>query len=142
MPNSRRDRRSCWSPSPSPAGFSTVFHCTGLVFTGSEGEARLVLRLLATLCRRSALLADIDLAALRSLPEGLNATLLIGQRDLSKNVRKFLLASGDRHFHVARGNNNLHTCGAKAISTRGEFDQWSRGTGSPFPNNRSVTSAV
>ena len=88
-----------------------------LYLLGSEKEAKLVLRLLSTLCRRSLLLADIDVAALRTLPEGLNVTLLLSQRDLSKRVRKFLLASVDRHFHAAQGNNNLETCGARAIST-------------------------
>ena len=92
-----------------------------LYLLGPEREAKLVLRLLATLCRRSVSLADVDITALLSLPEGLNVTFLINQRELSKNVRKFLMASGDRYFHAARGNNNLHTCGARAISTRAEL---------------------
>ena len=91
-----------------------------LLLLGPEGEARRVLQLLATLCRRPALLADIDLTAVRSLPEEMNVTLLINQRELSKKVRKFLMASGDRYFHVAQGHNCLHTCGAKAISSRAE----------------------
>ena len=91
-----------------------------LLLLGPEGEARRVLQLLATLCRRPALLADIDLTAVRSLPEEMNVTLLINQRELSKNVRKFLMASGDRFFHVAQGHNCLHTCGAKAISSRAD----------------------
>ena len=91
-----------------------------LFLLGPEGEARRVLQLLATLCRRPALLSDLDLTAIRSLPEEMNVTLLINQRDLPKNVRKFLLASADRHFHVAQGHNCLHTCGAKAISSRAD----------------------
>lgn len=66
---------------------------------------------------------EFDLAALRSLPEGLDATLVINQRDLRKSVRKFLLASGDRHFHIARGNNTsrLPTTLPKPYACRDEM---------------------
>jgi thiol-disulfide isomerase/thioredoxin len=91
-----------------------------LYLLGAEHEAAFILRLLSVFCRRAVLLADIDIAALRSLPGGLHATLLIKQRDLPRGVKSFLLASADRHFLVARGNTQLNSCGAQAFSAHGE----------------------
>ncbi|MDP9162136.1 MAG: hypothetical protein M3O09_18165, partial [Acidobacteriota bacterium] len=67
-------------------------------------------------CRRPILLSDVDIAALRTLPNDLNPTLLCSQRDLSPGIKHVLLASNNRHFHVARGKNELHAYGAKAFS--------------------------
>jgi hypothetical protein len=91
-----------------------------LFLLGDEHQTALILRLLGAVCRRSILLADLDIAALRSLPAGLHATLLIKQRDLPRSVNRFLLASADPHFLVARGTHQFNTCSAKVISAHGE----------------------
>lgn len=83
---------------------------------GPDNEARLVLRLLACICRRPVLLSDIDVPALATLPDHLEPTLLIGQRNLLRSVMRVLMASDSRHFSVARGNGQLHSYGAKAFS--------------------------
>lgn len=87
---------------------------------GPDNEVRLVLRLLACICRRPVLLSDIDVPALATLPSQLDPTLLIGQRDLPRVVMRVLAASNLRHFSVARGNGRLHSYGAKAFSANPE----------------------
>lgn len=87
-----------------------------LYLVGPENAVRLVLRLLGCMCRRPALVGDVDLAALTTLPSGLGATLLIDQRQLSRGVTRTLLASSDRDFHVTRGNHCIDVYGAKAFS--------------------------
>ena len=89
-----------------------------LYLLGDERMASLVLRLLGVLCRRGVLLADLDIRSLNSLPEGLHATLLVKQRGLSESVKKFLIASGDRHFLAARGRIQRQTFGAVALGHR------------------------
>src|SRR3984893_13815170 len=92
-----------------------------LYLLGPDNEATLLLRLLGCLCRRPILLSDIDIAALRTLPSRLDATLLINQRSLARHVTRVLLASNNRHFRMARGSGELHAYGAKAFSANLEF---------------------
>jgi hypothetical protein len=92
-----------------------------LYLLGPYNEASLVLRLLGCLCRRPVLLGDLDMAALGTLPSELDATLLINQRNLAQRIARVLQASNDRHFHIARGNNQLNAYGAKAFSADPEF---------------------
>jgi len=87
-----------------------------LYLIGPDNEARLVLRLLGCLCRRSILLGDINVEAVAALPQGLNPTFLIGERSLAWPVKRVLMSSSSRYFHTARGNRQLHTYGAKAFS--------------------------
>ena len=91
-----------------------------LYLLGAEHEVAFILRLLRVFCRRAVLLADVDIAALRSLPKGLQATLLIKRRDLSGAVKQLLLASADPHFVVARGSTQLNAWCATAFSAHGE----------------------
>jgi hypothetical protein len=93
-----------------------------LYLLGPDNEARLVLRLLGCLCRRPILLSDIDLPALATLPSQVDATLLISQRNIPRQVMRVLLASKDRYFRIARGNSPLHTYGAKAFSADPELE--------------------
>jgi hypothetical protein len=93
-----------------------------LYLLGPENETSQLLRLLDCLCRRPILLSDVDLTALRTLPNNLNPTLLCSQRDLSPSVTRVLWASNNRYFHVARGKNELHTYGAKAFSANPDLD--------------------
>ena len=74
-----------------------------LYLLGPDAETTLLLRLLGCLCRRPILLSDIDLPAVRTLPSGLNATLLINQRSLARHIKRVLLGSNNRHFCTARG---------------------------------------
>jgi hypothetical protein len=90
-----------------------------LCLLGPENAVRLVLRLLGRMCRRPVLLADLDLAALSTLPNQLCATLLINQRQLGRRVARALFASNYRHFHVARGSGWLNLHAAKAFSCEG-----------------------
>ena len=90
-----------------------------LYLFGPKNAVRLVLRLLACMCRRPVLLADLDLAALATLRGQLGATLLINQRQLDRRVTRALLAANYRHFHVARGKGWLDLHGAKAFSCDG-----------------------
>ena len=92
-----------------------------LCLLGPEGEAGLALRALGCLCRRPVLLADVDVAALVTLPNQMDATLLINQRNLSQRVARILQASTNRHFCVARGNGQVNAFGAKAFSADPEF---------------------
>ncbi len=79
------------------------------------------MRLLGCLCRRSVLLGDVDVAALATLPNHLDATLLIDQRNLTRRVTRVLLASTNRYFRVAHGKGQLNTYGARAFSAVPEF---------------------
>jgi hypothetical protein len=92
-----------------------------LFLLGPDNQTSLVLRLLACLCRRSVLLADIDIAALRTLPSQLDATLLINRRDLGQRLTQVLLASNNRHFCIARGSTQINAYGAKGFSIDSEF---------------------
>jgi hypothetical protein len=107
-----------------------------LYLIGPDNEARLVLRLLGCLCRRSILLGDINVQAMSALPQGLNPTFLIGERSLAWPVRRVLMSSSSRYFHTARGNRQLHTYGAKAFSVDREpvTEAGMRITRSPSPD--------
>lgn len=83
---------------------------------GPDSAISQVMRVLACLCRRALLLADVDLNGLASLPAGLGATLLINQRNLSQRVRRTLTASNRRHFSIVRGSRFLSLYGAKVFS--------------------------
>ena len=93
-----------------------------LYLLGPNYEAGSVLRLLGSLCRRPILLGDIDIAALGTLPSQLEPTLLINQRNLARPVARFLMASNNRYFCIARGGSELHAYGAKAFSADPEFE--------------------
>jgi hypothetical protein len=99
---------------------SWFIDCTPLApivyLVGPESPVRLVLRLLGGLCRHATLLGDIDLAALKTLPPGLGATMLIAQRHLPRSVSQVLRASAQREFQVHRGTRSLDLYGAKAFS--------------------------
>ena len=88
---------------------------------GPGNEAGLALRCLGYLCRRPVLLSRVDVPALATLPNHFDATLLISQSNLPRQVMGVLAASMDRHFSVARGNTQLHTYGARAFSGDSEF---------------------
>jgi len=87
-----------------------------LYLLGPESEASGVLRLLGCVCRRSALLSDIDLRGLTAFPKGLGATLLLNHMDLGRRVKRILLASTERHFGVLRGLGRLDVYGARAFA--------------------------
>ncbi len=87
-----------------------------LYLLGPHNETALVLRLLGCLCRRPVLLSDVDVPALATLPSHLDPTLLIGQRNLPRQVIRVLVASDNHHFFIARGDRQLHAYGAKALS--------------------------
>jgi hypothetical protein len=87
-----------------------------LYLLGPHNETELVLRLLGCLCRRPALLSDVDVPALATLPRHLDPALLIGQRNLPRQVMRVLLASDNHYFYIARGDRQLHAYGAKALS--------------------------
>jgi hypothetical protein len=91
-----------------------------LYLLGPDNEARLVLRLMGCLSRRSVLLGDVNVSALATLQEGLNPTLLICERNLPRAVRRILLSSNSRYFRIARGNGQFHAYGAKAFSVSRE----------------------
>ena len=93
-----------------------------LYLLGPDNEVSLLFRLLGCVCRRSALLSDLDVAALRTLPRNLNPTLLIKQRSLGPRIRRVLMASNTRYFHLAHGKGDVHAYGAKAISVDPEFE--------------------
>ena len=92
-----------------------------LYLLGPENEAALVLTALGCLCSRPVLLADVDVAALATLPSHMDATLLISQRNLSERVARILQASSNRNFLVARGNGQINVFGAKAFSADPAF---------------------
>jgi hypothetical protein len=86
---------------------------------GPNHEVSQVLRLLGCCCRRSVLLAELDLATLASLPCDLNPTLLIHQPAISKRMKSLLCATNQRHFPVFRGRTRLGGYGAKAFYCSG-----------------------
>ncbi|MCU1299983.1 MAG: hypothetical protein JWQ87_267 [Candidatus Sulfotelmatobacter sp.] len=92
-----------------------------LCLLGPDSEAALVLRLLGSICRRSILVSDIDTAALGTLPNKLDPTLLINQRKLPQRVMRILQASTDRRFCIARGKDQINAYGAKAFAADPEF---------------------
>jgi hypothetical protein len=91
-----------------------------LYLLGPDNETELVLRLLGCLCRRPVLLSDLNVPALATLPRDLDPTLLIGQRNLPRQVVRVLVASNNHRFYIARGRSQLHAYGAKALSANPE----------------------
>ena len=74
------------------------------------------LRLLACLCRRPLLLAELTSAGFRSLPMHLQPTLLIDQQHLGLPLQRLLCASNHRGLHVpGNAGQLLDVFGAKAI---------------------------
>jgi hypothetical protein len=92
-----------------------------LCLFGPDSGVSQVLRLLGCVCRRPVLLGDVDFAGLATLPNRLGATLLFNQRDISRRVKRALLASNRRHFCVLRGRGRLDLYGAKAFSCEGSL---------------------
>jgi hypothetical protein len=86
-----------------------------LHLTGSNTRAHVMMRLLGCLCRRPLLLGRLDLSALSTLPKGLEATLIIHDERLSKNVARTLDASRNRDLSIPFGRNWIHAYGAKVL---------------------------
>ena len=102
--------------------FAECFPVAPLLYLlGPDNEATLLLRLMGCLCRRPILLSAFDIAALGTLPRGLDPTLLVNQRDLGRRMTRVLLAANDRHFAIARGKGEIHAYGAKAFASVPEF---------------------
>lgn len=80
-------------------------------------EAASLVRLLACLCRRSFLLADLNRAALQMLPMGLQPTLLIYQQRLAPSVQHLLWAARTRGIAVPVKAGLLDLFGARAVCT-------------------------
>lgn len=87
-----------------------------LHLSGPDSAVSQILRLLGCCCRRPILLGDVDFASLTTLPHGLGPTLLINQRDLTRRLKRILLASNRRHFYTLRGKGRLDLYGAKAFA--------------------------
>jgi hypothetical protein len=87
-----------------------------LYLFGPDDAVSTVLRLLSCVCRRAVRLGDIDIAGLATLPGGLNATLLLNQKDIGRRVRQTLLTSTRRHFAIVRGNGRLNLFGARVFA--------------------------
>jgi hypothetical protein len=73
------------------------------------------MRLLACVCRRPILLGGLDLAALSTLPEGLEATLLVQEEKLTKTVTRILDTSRYRDVRIPLGRSWIHAYGAKVL---------------------------
>ena len=86
-----------------------------LHLTGPSTRVRLMMRLLACLCRRPLLLGRLDLASLSTLPEGLNPTLLIYEERLAKNVARILETSRNQDLAIPYGKSWIHAYGARVL---------------------------
>jgi len=86
-----------------------------LQFTGPSERVHLMMRLLSCICRRPILLGRLDLAALCTLPEGLNATLLIGDEKLARTVGHVLNTAGTRNLRIPFGRNWIYAYGATVL---------------------------
>jgi hypothetical protein len=81
---------------------------------GPESSVSQVLRILGCCCRHPALIGDVDVNGLATLPAGLHPTLLFDQRELGVRLKRLLASSNRRHFHVFSGKRALDLHGAKA----------------------------
>jgi len=87
-----------------------------LCIHGPHASVNQVLRILGCCCRRPALLGNVDVNALATLPTGLHTTLLFSQRHLGVRLKKVLASSNRRHFAVCSGTRLLDLHGAKAYA--------------------------
>jgi hypothetical protein len=76
---------------------------------------RVLLRLLALLCRRSLLLRVENPADLRALPLELEPTLVLDVRENHERLEKFLYASNSKGIYVPRSGQARHLYCARAI---------------------------
>jgi hypothetical protein len=86
-----------------------------LHLTGSSTRARLIMRLLACLCRRPLVVGRLDLSALSTLPNGLDPTLLIYEEKLAKSVMRILETSRSREVGIPFGKIWIHAYGARVF---------------------------
>jgi hypothetical protein len=87
-----------------------------LYLNGPSREISNLMRLLSCVCYHGALLSDLNLRCLGTLPVGLPVTLLINQAHLDRRLQKSLLASTRRGFYLATGKEPLDLFGARAMS--------------------------
>lgn len=86
-----------------------------LHLTGSGIRAHIIMRLLACICRRSVMIGRLDIAALRTLPKGLEPTILIHDENISKNVERLLTTSKNRELGMPVGKNWIYCSGPSVI---------------------------
>ena len=91
---------------------------------GPEHEVGTVMRLLNCLTYRPILLSDLDLVALRTLASGLKVTLPVHQHNLKSSVKRALLNSARRHFHLAVGKKLVEIFGARALHCQQSIAQF------------------
>jgi hypothetical protein len=88
-----------------------------LCLNGPTREVSNVMRLLSCVCYHGALLSDLNLSCLGTLPTRLPVTLLLNQAHRDRRVQKSLLASTRRGFYLATGKEPLDLFGARALSS-------------------------
>jgi len=76
-----------------------------------------VLQLLGCLCRQAVMLSGVGEGDLRTLPDRLQATLLILRPASNRRTRESLAASGWPGFHMVRAGRLVEVVGAKALLT-------------------------
>ncbi len=86
-----------------------------LHLTGSYMRVHSIMRLLACVCRRPILLGRLDLAALSTLPEGLEATLLIHEEKLPRSLTRILDTSRYRDIKIPLKKSWIHAYGARVL---------------------------
>ncbi len=86
-----------------------------LHLTGSDARVHSIMRILACVCRRPILLGRLDLAALSTLPKGLEATLLIQEEKLTKSLTRILDTSRYRDVKIPLQKSWIHAYGARVL---------------------------
>ncbi len=86
-----------------------------LHLTSSCARVHSMMRLLACVCRRPILLGRLDLAALSTLPQGLEATLLIQEEKLTKSLTRILDTSRYRDVKIPLQKSWIHAYGARVL---------------------------
>jgi hypothetical protein len=86
-----------------------------IVASPDQGYARRCLRLLASVCRRALLLADLHPRGFDTLPTDLNPSLILDECSLSSRVKRFLFTSQHGAFGVLNSRCILDHRMAKAI---------------------------
>lgn len=74
-----------------------------------------MMRLLSCVCRRPILLGRLDLAALTTLPQGLEPTLLIQEEKLTKSLTRVLDTSRYRDVKIPLQKSLIHAYGARVL---------------------------
>ena len=86
-----------------------------ILLSGSPAEAVLVLRVMATLCRRSLPLVGLTMDALEMLPRTLRPTILLHAQEQVPLAESLIRVSSLRGFAVLKKNGLQHWFFAKAI---------------------------